>query len=218
MKRNKITFIFIILFSLINIKTQCNKDRVTPPDYKYQFEEKISVTPYQLNYNVGDTIFFQLYVPGKKIYDSKTNSTVFFDSASFNMGVYVNLLFNNPYIGDGPFASFIYPRDVSAYTTNYTGTTQAFLTTGCSQSKDYLVKVGAVLTQKGVFVIGAFCNSLQNCFNGYATNAQLRFSLDVDDTHESFYQQLPFSDIGKTEDQNILSELDSKVAAVINVE
>lgn len=218
MKRNKITFIFIILFSLINIKTQCNKDRVTPPDYKYQFEEKISVAPYKLNYNVGDTIFFQLYVPGKKFYDSKTNSTVFFDSASFNMGVYVNLVFNNPYIGDGPFASFIYPPDVSAYTTNYTGTTQAFLTTGCSQSADYLVKVGAVLTQKGVFIIGAFCNSLQNCFNGYATNAQLGFSLDVDDTHESFYQQLPFSDIGKTEDQNVLSELDSKVAAVINVE
>ena len=218
MKRNKIAFITIVLFGLININTECNKNRPAPPVFKYQFEEKVSVTPYQLNYHVGDTIFFELDVPGKKFYDSKSNATVFFDSASFNMGVYINLVYNNPYIGDGPFASFIFPRGVSAYTTSYSGTTQAFLTTGCSQTADYTVRVGAVLTQKGVFTIGAFCNSLQNCFNGYATNAQLRLSLDVPDTHKDFYTALPFDEIGKTESNDVLSELDSKIVAVINVE
>ncbi|HEY5464187.1 MAG TPA: hypothetical protein VIJ95_13075 [Hanamia sp.] len=218
MKRNKIAFIVIILFGLININTECSRNQPTPPDYKYQFQEKVSVTPYQLNYHVGDTIFFLLDVPGKKFYDSKTNSNVFFDSASFNMGVYINLVYNNPYVGDGPFASFIFPLGVSAYTTSYSGTTQAYLTTGCSQSTDYVVKVGAVLTQKGAFAIGAFCNSLQNCFNGYATNAQLMLSLDVPDTHKSFYNQLPFQDIGKFQSPDVLSQLDSKIVAVINVE
>ena len=167
---------------------------------------------------MGDSIYLQMYVPGKKFYDSKSDSKVFFDSASFNMGVFVSLQFNDPYVGDGPFVSFIFPKGVSAYTSNYSGTTQAFVTTGCSQSQDYLVKTGAVLLQKGVFSVGAFCNSIQNCYNGYATKAQLRFSLDVDDTHKSFYEGLPFSDIGKFESNDVLTQLDTKTAVITNVE
>ena len=217
MKRHQIVLISIILMGLINIHTQCKRNDYTAPDYKYSFKEKISISPYQLNYHVGDTVWFQLYVPGKKFNDTKTNTTVFFDSASINFDISCNLVFNNPYIGDGPFASFVFPQDVSAYTTNYSGTTQAFLSSGCSHSADYLIKVGVVLIQKGVFSVGVFTNGIQNCFNGYATNAQLSFSLDVDDTHKSFYEQLPFSDIAKTPDQNVESNLDSKIACIINV-
>ena len=220
MKRNQVIIISIIFAGLINIKMECNKARVQNPDfiYKYQFQQKISIEPYQANYHVGDTIFFQMYVPGKKFYDSRSDSKVFFDSASFNMGVFVNLEFNNPYVGDGPFASFIFPPGVSAYTSNYSGTTQAYVTTGCSQSQDYLVTIGAVLIQKGVFSVGAFCNSVQYCNNGYATKVQLRLSLDVDDTHKTYYEGLPFSDIGKQVNKDVLSELDTKYAAVIVVQ
>lgn len=218
MKRKKIIISLCILFAFVNLKTQCNKQDIALPDYKYTFEEKITVVPYRLNYNVGDTIMLQLNAPGKKLFDSKTNSRIYFDSASFNIGVYVNLVFNNPYVGDGPFASFIFHPGVSAFTQDYNGTTQAFITTGCSQSPDYIVSTGIVLLRKGSFALGIYNNDIKNCFNGYATNAQLRFSLDVDDTHKSYYQQLPFSDIGKTQDSNVLSQLDLKTTAIINVQ
>jgi hypothetical protein len=218
MKRNRIIVILCILFGLINLKTQCNKDYPAPPGYKYSFQEKVSVTPYQLNYHVGDTVTLQLTIPGKKLFDSKTNTRVLFDSASFNIGVVVNLIFNDPYIGDGPFASFIFRPGVSAYTQTYPGTTQSFITTGCSLSADYVLAVGVVLLQKGVFSLGIYNNDLKNCFTGSATSAQLSLSLDVDDTHKSFYHQLPFSSIGKIEDDNVLRSLDVKGLAIINVQ
>ncbi|MEO9022596.1 MAG: hypothetical protein ABI237_19555 [Ginsengibacter sp.] len=218
MKNKKYILILSLFFGLINLKLQCNKDRQQPPDYKYQFSEKISVSPYRLNYHVGDTIMLQLDVPGKKLFDSKTNSEVYYDSVSFNIGVNVNLVFNNPYIGDGPFASFIFYPGVSAYSQTYSGTTLAFLTTGCNLSSGYQVKVGVVLLKKGVFAMGVYNSSIQNCFNGNAMNAQVQFSMDIDDTHTSYYQGLPFSDIGKFQDKNVLFQLDSKMMAIINVE
>lgn len=218
MKSKKSILILFIFFGFINLKLQCRKEVPPPPDYKYYFEEKISVAPYRLNYNVGDTIVFRLIVPGKKLFDTKTNTTVYFDSASFSMGVNLTLLYNNPYIGDGPFASFFYSSGVSAYSQTYTGSTVAFITTGCSHTPDYEVTIGVVLLKKGVFSIGIYGNDIKNCYNGFATNARLRFAMDINDTHKSFYQQLPLTDIGKTEDKDVLSQLDSKNIAIINVE
>src|SRR5665647_1691479 len=215
MKHKRIILIPIIFFGLINLKTQCNKPYPIAPAYEYTFLEKIAVTPYQLNYNVGDTIQLELNVPGKKLFDTKTNSLVFKDSISFNIGINVSLLFNNPYIGDGPFASFVYNSGLSAYSTNYSGITQAFLTTGCTTANDYKETVGIVLLKKGIFAIGMYCNNIVNCYNGYATNSQVRFQLNVDDTHKSYYQQLPLLDIGKMPDSNILTELDAKLIACL---
>lgn len=218
MKSRKIIVILFILFGFINLNLQCRKDFPPEPVYKYFFQEKISVTPYRLNYNVGDTIIFRLNIPGKKLFDTQTNTNVFFDSASFSMGVNLTLLYNNPYIGDGPFASFFYSSGVSAFSQTYTGSTIAFITTGCSHTTDYEATVGVILVKKGVFSIGIYGNDIKNCYNGFATRAQFRLSMDIDDTHKSFYQQLPLTDIGKTEDMNVLSQLDSKNIAIINVE
>ncbi len=217
MKRKTTIICLFFLFGLINLKTQCNRNAPQPPDYKYTFTEEIAVTPYQLNYNVGDTIWLQLNVPGKKLYDAKTNARIFFDSASIVMAVSVNLLFNNPYVGDGPFATYIFPTGVSGYTTNYTSTTQAYITSGCTSANSYLLNIGVVLLQKGVFSLGVYGNDLQNCFNGYSANASLGLLLHIDDTHKAFYQQLPFTDIGKRQDMDVLLQLDAKRIAVINV-
>lgn len=217
MRRRKNIIILIIFFGLINLQTECGRNYPAPPAYEYSFAEKIMIAPYQLDYNVGDTIQLQLDIPGKKLFDTKTNSLIFYDSVTFNIGVNVNLLFNDPYIGDGPFASFIFNPGVSAYTTNYSGTTQAFVTTGCTAANNYTVNIGVVFLKKGVFGIGEYCSNIMNCYTGYATNAEVRFSLDVNDTHKDFYQQLPLQNIGKMQDRDILSELDSKVLAIINV-
>jgi len=218
MKYKKIVIGFIILFGLINIKTQCGRQMPQRPDYKYSFSEKMTASPYQLNYNEGDTIMLQLNVPGKKLFDTKTNARIFFDSASLPITVAVNLVFNNPYIGDGPFASFIYSQGISAYTQSYSGTTYASITTGCTASNDYTVTVGVVLIKKGVFALSVSGNDLTHCFNGYSAYAQFMLLLDVDHTHKSYYQQLPFSDIGKIQDNNIITGLDRKNAAIINVQ
>ncbi len=218
MKQNTTILSFFILLGIISLKTQCDRNVPASPDYKYIFSEEISVTPYQLDYSVGDTIWMQLNVPGKKLYDSKSNSRIYFDSAGIVMSIPVMLLFNNPYVGDGPFVTFVFPKGVSAYTNSYSGNTTASITLGCTYYNNYIIDVGVVLLQKGVFSIGANGNDIQNCYTGYASYAQLSLTLQVADTHKTFYQSLPFADIGKKIDPAVLSLLDAKGIAVINVQ
>jgi hypothetical protein len=212
----KLLFV-ILIFGLINIQTQCNKDRLGPVPNKYQFEENASITPYKLNYIVGDTIWLKINVPNKKLFDVKSNARVLYDSINFTTTAQIDLVYNNPFVGTGPFAFFIFPLGVSAYTSNGNTQTFASISWGCSPSKDYDLTVGMVLLQKGDFAISLYNNTITKCSNGFYDNTTISFVFDVTDTHKLYYQQLPFSDLGKKPDPNLLTLLDKKVMVVINV-
>lgn len=208
----------ITLFAILNIKFQCGKEYDgTIPENKYEFREKVTISPYQLDYNVGDTIWLEVKVPGKKLFDEKTNTRIFFDSASFNTLAQIELLYNNPFVGNGPFASFIFPAGVSAFSNNGGAQTLASITYGCSPSSDYQLRLGIVMIHKGVIGISLFNSSIQKCFTDNYQNSKLTYAFDVNDTHKSFYQQLPFSDIGKKPADYVLENLDKKIMVVVNV-
>ncbi len=117
MKKNLI--LFISLFALIGLKFQCDKGGIgTDIVEKYSFNEKVTVSPYSLNYKIGDTLWLKLNIPEKKLFDEKTNTLVFFDSANFTAYAQLDLLYNNPFIGNGPFASFVFPSGISGYVLN----------------------------------------------------------------------------------------------------
>ncbi len=218
MKTNKLTLTVIICFAFFGIKFQCGRDYLEPIEEKYSFEEKISISPYNLNYNVGDTMWLNFNVPGKKLFDTKTSTRVFYDSANFHALARVSLLYNNPFIADGPVASFIFPTGVVAQIGNYSGQTDAYVTFGCSPATDYKLLLGIVLIKKGAFSVSFNNNYVRECFTDQLSNARLTFQFDVADTHKQFYQQLPFANIGKKQDEYVLQQLDSKSAVVINVQ
>jgi len=182
------------------------------------FKENVLITPYNLNDVVGDTVWLNINIPNKKIFDQTTNTRVFFDSASFSVIAQVDLLFNNPFIGTGPFASFIFPQGISVNTGNGGAQTYANISFGCSPSTDYNLMVGIVLIEKGVFGISFFNTAIRKCLINNYENSVLTFAFDVTDTHKQYYQQLPFSSIGKQIDTNILDRLDKKSMVIINVQ
>ncbi len=199
MKMKKINLFTIFLFAILSLQLQCDKgyDGMDIPE-KYTFKEKVSISPYTLNYDVGDTIWLTVSIPGKKIFDEKTNTRVFYDSASFNTITQIDLLYNNPFIGNGPFASFIFPAGVSAFTQNSGGQTYASVTFGCSPSTDYHLSLGIVLIEKGAFSLSFYNSSIKKCFTENFENSRLTYEIDVVDTHKQFYQQLPLANIGKS--------------------
>lgn len=219
MKYNKIALYLFLLLGVINLKFQCEKGPYeTYEPNKYSFKEKVSLTPYNLDYRVGDTIWLAVNIPKKELFDEKTNTKVFFDSAQFASLLQINLLYNNPFITTGPFASFIFPAGIVANTNNGSGQTFAFITWGCSPSADYKLTIGIVLKEKGVFGIHFFNTNIQKCFSNKVINSSVTFSFDVNDPHKQFYQQLPFVNIGKQVDPYALEYLDKKSMVAINVQ
>ncbi|MEO7801189.1 MAG: hypothetical protein ABIR81_04280 [Ginsengibacter sp.] len=217
MKIHRLTIIVIIFCGLINLNLQCDKQDVLPPDYQYTFIEKFSISPYQLDYNVGDTLWLDFNVPGKKLFDQKTNGRIFYDSASFVISISVDLIFNDPFIAYPENARFVYEPGVSVTSQNYAEFTSQSITTGCSSSSDYKLHVGVILTRPGVFGVSVYAGTVQNCYTHYATPSELRVTLDIGDPHKAFYQSLPFINVGKIQDNSVLQNLDAKRTAIINV-
>lgn len=218
MSNRNLTIAIILLFAILNVKTQCNKaDMGLQPEIKYEFRQNVSVTPYHLDYKQGDTVWLEVSAPGKKLFDEKSNTQIVYDSVGFSSIAQVDLLYNNPFVGNGPFVSFIYPTSISAYPGNSGPQTYTNISWGCAHSTDYHLLLGMVLLQKGVFGISMFNSAIQKCSNSYYQGARLTYYFDVSDTHVQYYQQLPFSAIGKQVDTNVIDRLNKKTMVVINV-
>lgn len=218
MKRQKLPLL-ILLFSLPFLQGVDCKRYEGMPDIPYQhyFKETVALLPYQTDYRVGDTIYLQVHIPGKKLLDTLTGTRVFFDSALFKSFAQAQLVYNNPFLGDGPFVQFLFPTGVSGSTNNYSYNTQALVDFGCAPGPDYSLSLGMVLLKRGVFGISFSTSSLAQCGTETYRNARITFLFDVADTHKSFYQTLPFDSIGKQPDAYVLDALDRKNMVVIRV-
>ncbi len=213
-------FVFITFTS-----TDCRRD-VEFPKGQYAFKEQMSITPYQLNYNVGDTIWIDYAVPDKKLFDTITQTRVLYDSAAFNVSITAQLLYNNPFITTGPFATFVYPQGITASDANGGGQTVSYVQFGCSNIQNgYQLKVGVVLKIRGLIGISVGPYSsygggyfLYKCFANTSDYNILRFVFNVADVHKDVYLQQMFAAIGKTPDAQVLARLDRKEMVVINVQ
>jgi hypothetical protein len=219
MSTRKLIVPLLLLFALLNTKFQCDKgDAYQFPEIAYQFKEPVTITPYQLDYKVGDTVWLSVNIPDKRLLDTLTNTRVRYDSASFTTAAQVELLYNNPFIATGPFARFVFPPGVTAYVNSGSASTYAQITYGCAPSPDYRLLLGVVLIEKGVFGLSLFNSSILQCFTNSYRNAMLTYAFDVADTHKAYYQQLPFSNIGKQPEGHVLERLNRKAMVVINVQ
>jgi hypothetical protein len=213
-------FVFIIFTS-----TDCHRD-VAFPKGQYAFKEQMSITPYRLNYSIGDTIWIDYAVPDKKLFDTITQSRILYDSAAFNVNITAQLLYNNPFITTGPFATFVYPLGISASDVNGGGRTVSYVQFGCANLQNgYQLKIGVVLTHKGLvgISVGPYSSYsggyyLSKCFTNISDYSLLRFVFNVADAHKDVYLQQMFGAIGKTPDAQILAQLDRKEMVVINVQ
>ena len=211
--------LLFLVITTLSSSFQCNKDYPqNNPVSKYAFKESVSIFPYQLNYNIGDTIWIDLNIPRKMIFDSISGTRIIYDSLNFFSIAQVDLLYKNPFIANGPLADFIYPQGVSAYSS--TGGPQTFtqISFVCAPSSDYHLLLGIILKQKGVFGISFYNSYLRKCFSNSTDPNKLTLAFNVTDTHKSYYLQQPLANIGKTHDPVFLNMLDKKIMVVIDAQ
>jgi hypothetical protein len=217
MNKSPRLFIGLFLVALTTVFTQCPKDYY-PPSPQFSFKQSVDIAPYALNYSVGDTVWVQLYVPGKSLFDTISNKYVLYDSANFSTDVRVQLLFNDPFIANGArLVSFVYTPGISAYESFNQSVTDAQVSFGCNQATDYNLLVGIVFQQKGVFGV-SLSGSVQKCFSTTYSYKPLNFYFNVPDGHFDYYSQLPFADINQQPDGNILYALMHKSVVCVNVQ
>ena len=214
-------FIALIFLGLFVVTTSMQCYRNYPQnDIKgqYGFKEGADILPYQVNYNVGDTIWINLNIPGKRIFDTISGLRIFYDSVNFNSIVQVDLLYKNPFTVNGALSDFIFPLGVSAYTS--TGGFQTFsqISFGCAPSANYQLLVGIVLKQQGILGISFYNSNLKKCFSNSFEPNSFSLSFNVNDSHKNLYLQQSMTNIGKTHDPTFLNMLDRKTMVAINVQ
>jgi hypothetical protein len=214
-------FISLIILGLFVCTTamQCYRNYPqTDIKGQYGFKEGADILPYRVNYNVGDTIWINLTIPGKRILDTISGLRIFYDSANFNSVVQVDLLYKNPFTVNGALADFVFPLGVSAYTN--TGGPQTFsqVSFGCAPSADYQLLLGIVLKQQGILGISFYNSYLKKCFSNSYDRNSFSLSFNVNDPHKNLYLQQSMTTIGKTHDPIFLNMLDRKTMVAINVQ
>jgi hypothetical protein len=197
--------------------SMCGKYRY-PPDYQYYFKQPVDISPYKLNYNKGDTVWMQVHIPGKKLYDTLSKKTIFYDSASITANINVQLVYKNPYIVNGArLANFVYTPNISASESVNQNFTSSSIQFGCSQATDYDLRVGVIFTETGVFTL-SLNGSVEKCMNNPYIFYPLIYYFNVADGHVDYYKQLPFADISQQPDFNIIKALNDKSAVCVNVQ
>ena len=218
MTRSLKIILALCLIALTNVYVDCNKNLHYFQAPQHYYYEPLGITPYNLNYNVGDTVWLHVSLPGKMLYDTLTHQTMRYDSGYFGTNATVQLLYNNPFITDGtPFASFVYTPGITANETTTEAYTTSTITFGCDQVTDYELKVGIVFKQKGVYGL-SLSGTLQKCYSNLYVYNQIGFYFTVPDAHANFYSQLPFGSISQQEDFSIESKLNAKTMVCVNVQ
>jgi hypothetical protein len=165
-----------------------------PPEQS--FAEKVSLTPAQKFYKIGDTIWLNFVTPDKTLFDTISKQRLPTNAVKFRFGTYLLAKYETP---DNPaegYCHFILPSNITANnSTTKEGTTTSFYL-GCDNSSNYNASIGIVLKYKGYYVIDMFGGSpIEPCANqsNPYRNSGISFSFDVNDTNKDVYLTIPAS-------------------------
>jgi hypothetical protein len=175
--------------------TQCEKDIPYDPP-KQWFAEKVTITPAQKAYTIGDTVWLSFATPDKTLFDTVSNQRLPSNSVKFAFGATLLAKYDAPDNPADGYCTFILPPNVSArYYTAKGGTTTSFYL-GCDNALNYNVKIGIVFKYKGYYVFDMGTrSSLEPCAN--QTNpypfSSILFTFDAAGTNKDVYLAIPES-------------------------
>lgn len=88
MNKRSVTLLIVILFGFCALKFKCIKEPL--PDYDHIFEAEVDIYPVKKTYALTDTIWLQINLPSKILYDTKTGQNVTADSGNMRFGATFN--------------------------------------------------------------------------------------------------------------------------------
>ena len=188
--------IFIVCIFL-NGCTECKTNWVYPK-IKYYFKQSVILSPNQKTYKRFDTIQFEILVPGKMLFDTISKTNVQTDSISLPFTIQVNNLnVGQPAAKDGYF-DFVDSNGQKLLVDtmySYINHGLTFNTgTDCANSATYLLKIGMVLKDTGVYIMSFGGGSVNPCLftnNPVDSFSYIDYFLNLTEFNEDVFNSIP---------------------------
>lgn len=211
-------FCFII-FTLMG--TQCNKYEFPPRVLKYDFTQKIILSPYKKQYKVNDTIWISLITSSKILFDTKSGQQIGVDSIFLPFSVNMTKWYPSfPNINPSLYCEFITPPGLNPSTNNYNTGITTYFSFGCDNNPGFTFRSGVVLKGQGVFRLELGNTQETGLCNQYnfsnTVYSQIGYTYDLTDCNKDVFLSLPPSP-GNVAPM-IESQIDKKKTFIIEVQ
>lgn len=215
MKQNKYLCLAFLLASQILSCQKCEKEYTAIPP-KYDFVEKLTLTPYKKIYSINDTIWIQFQAVNKTLYDKLSNSLISMDTSS----VSVRFLYHKRYIiGNQPeyFCEINADNRLNpAFNTLYTFYNELNIKTSCNDQFSF--KVGFIPKKTGIYsleprLIVDYCPT--KIVRDFLTS---KFVFDLADCNKDIWFSIPEQSRRSTDPDYEPSLIDKKEIFVFKVE
>lgn len=192
---NCIKIFFVCIF--LNGCTECKNNWVYPKMGHY-FLQSVSLTPNQKTYKKLDTIKIEIVVSNKLLFDTISKTEVKIDSIYLPLSFPIyNLNNSQPFAADGYFDFVDSNGQRLLVDTLYSYINHGinFSTSiNCTQNEDYLFKIGIVVKDTGVYIMGLSGGSAYPCL--YTNNPQTFYSyidyyFNLSDFNEDIFNSVP---------------------------
>lgn len=204
--------------ALLTMGLQCDKDEYFEPP-KQAFKEKITVTPVQKQYRVGDTIWVRFATSDKSLYDTISQQRLPSEKVRFLFGASLIPIHDTPVDPPGGFGDFILPAGTTTTTPRLSYGQSAYWYLGCDNTVRYDAIIGIKLKHTGIYLLQAssVINEIEQCpgQNNPYPGSYVWFTFDVPDTNKDVYLTLPAS---KRTDPAYERILDTKAAYALQVQ
>lgn len=194
MKNRYFVILISICTAILTMSLQkCYKDDPTPKTV-YDFNEKLTLSPYKKTYAINDTIWLQFQTADKKLFDIISNSKVATDTTN----LYLSFSYYKRYPSFSAEGDILCSSIVTGNVINTNFTKPPLYNIVATQtdciSNFYLVKVGFIPKNKGIFSIAAPSGQVNNCLNKVLFNyAKYSFTFDLADCNKDIYLSIPTS-------------------------
>jgi len=212
MPNKKLSLIIILFISVLNMGTDCHRTFVDIP-FQYTFLIPVNISPLKKSYSVSDTIWLTTNLPGKYIFDTKSNQNVLVDTAQITFGANF-FKFGDEY----PYTGFCDVITLNGVNTNATG--GSIENFGCGQS-NYTCKIGFKLNKQGTYWLHLMGERpLANCSTKIIPyHASISYKYEAGDLNMDIFNSLSENDKGGKDGIKFYTgEINNRQLLVVKVE
>lgn len=197
---------------------QCDKDEYVEPP-KQAFKEKVTLTPAQKQYRVGDTLWVRFATADKTLYDTMSRQRLPSGQVKFLFGASLIPIHDTPAEPLGGYGDFILPPGTVITMPHLYYGTSAYWYLGCDNTARYDALIGIRLKHTGIYLLqaSATTSNIEPCTgqsNPYP-NSVIYFTFDVPDVNKDVFLTIPAA---KRTDPVYERIFESKVAYALQVQ
>jgi hypothetical protein len=220
MKKGAYKLLLTLLVVMLFMGFHCVQDDTS--SFPYDFIEKVSLSPAQKNYHVGDTLWIQYVNTDNKLFDNKTSQKILADSMSLDFLVALSALYNTVINPRDGFCDYVTPAGIKAQRQSGVTGNSLYLDPGCTTANNYSFKLGVVFKEKGIFTLDLGSDRLVTpCVNRVQRFPQspIGFRFDVADGNKDVYLSIPLASRGgKSASRFAERNIDEKKSFALKVE